>query len=77
MNLRDQGHRFCASPDRKEARWLHPTIWKQMHPDWIDITDLSDDEMVEFFAQPKPLPHGQAECAKAQLDIFNDSRTGT
>ncbi|WP_036997136.1 hypothetical protein [Metapseudomonas resinovorans] len=72
MSLRDQGHRFCASPDRKEARWLHPNIWKQMYPDWIDVTDFSDDEFVEFFTH-KPLPHGQAQCVKAQLDIFEGS----
>ena len=35
MNLRDQGHRFCLSPDKKEARWLHPNIKAHLYPDWV------------------------------------------
>lgn len=74
MSLRDQGHRFCLSPEKKEARWLHPNIKAHLHPDWIDVTEISADEL-ESLITGKPLPHGPAECEAAQLDIFNDSGT--
>ena len=74
MSLRDQGFRFCLSPDKQQARWLHPTEKAQRHPDWIDATDMSADEL-EAFITGKPLPHGPAECEAAQLALFNDSGT--
>lgn len=73
MSLRDQGHRFCISPDRQDARWLHPSEITHRHPDWTDVTDWESERLVEFLTN-KPLPCGTAECAKAQLDIFNDSK---
>lgn len=74
MSLQDQGFRFCLSPDKQQARWLHPNEKAQLHPDWIDVTDLSADALAALIT-PKPLPHGTAECDAAQLDIFNDSGT--
>jgi hypothetical protein len=49
-SLPGQGFRYCASPCRTQARWLHPTEYKVLHPDWQDITDLSGEQMIEFFA---------------------------
>lgn len=46
MSLRSQGHRFCLSPDRKQARWLHPAEMKSTHSDWLDVTDTPTDELV-------------------------------
>lgn len=46
MSLRDAGLRFCLSPDRKDARWLHPTELQITHRDWRDVTDLPTDELV-------------------------------
>lgn len=46
MSLRDQGHRFCLSPDRQQARWLHPTELQATHRDWLDVTDMPTDELV-------------------------------
>ncbi|MCJ1887387.1 hypothetical protein LNN38_21175 [Pseudomonas sp. LA21] len=73
MSLLEEGFRFYSRPDRQEARWIHPTVKAHLQPDWIDVTDLGSEALVEFFTS-KPLPHGQAECAKAQLDIFNDTK---
>jgi hypothetical protein len=73
MNLRDQGHRFCISPDLQEARWLHQSEITHRHPDWTDVTDWEDARLVAFLTA-KPLPIGLAQCQAAQLDIFNDSK---
>jgi hypothetical protein len=73
MTLLDQGFRFYSNPERNEARWIHPAEKDHFHPDWIDVTDLSSDDLLAFFTR-KPLPHGKGECAKAQLDIFSDSK---
>lgn len=27
MSLRDQGFKFCISPDKKQGQWLHPTVF--------------------------------------------------
>lgn len=48
MTLRDEGFRFCLSPDRQQARWPHPTELQITHRDWLDVTDLPDDELVEL-----------------------------
>ncbi len=45
MSLKDQGHRFCLSPDRQQARWLRPAIHAAMHADWLDVTDMDSDEL--------------------------------
>lgn len=45
MTLRDEGFRFCLSPDRQQARWLHPTELQITHRDWRDVTDLPTDEL--------------------------------
>lgn len=73
MSLRDQGHRFCLRPDKQKARWLHPTEKANLYPDWIDVTDMEAEALVELITG-KSLPHGQAECAAAQLALFNDSK---
>lgn len=46
MTLREKGFRFCISPDRTQARWLHPTELQITHRDWRDVTDLPTDELV-------------------------------
>ena len=74
MSLRDQGHRFCISPDRQEGRWLHPTEKAHLHPDWTDVTDWDSERLADYLTA-KLLPHGPAECQAAQLDIFNDIGT--
>ncbi|PZW52800.1 hypothetical protein F477_03646 [Pseudomonas sp. URIL14HWK12:I3] len=33
MHLKDQGFKFCISPDRQRGRWLHPTEFKVLHSD--------------------------------------------
>jgi len=73
MSLRDQGFRFCLSPDNQKARWLHPTEKALVHPDWLDVTDMPAEELAALITG-NPLPHGPAECMAAQLDIFNDSK---
>jgi hypothetical protein len=53
MSLKDQGYRFCVSPNKQDARWLAPNIWKAMHADWIDVTDWSSEKLVAFVT-PEP-----------------------
>lgn len=48
MNLREQGFRFCISPDKQRARWIHPIEYQALYPDWLDHTDTSEEELVEF-----------------------------
>ncbi|MBX8534568.1 hypothetical protein K5D33_07495 [Pseudomonas cichorii] len=53
MSLRDQGFKFCISPDKKRSRWLHPTEFKVMYADWIDVTDWSGEKLLEYL-MPAP-----------------------
>jgi len=53
MSLKDQGYRFCVSPNKQDARWLAPNIWKAMHADWVDVTDWSSEKLVAFVT-PEP-----------------------
>ena len=48
MNLREQGFRFCISPDKQRARWIHPIEYKVLYSDWLDHTDTSEEELLEF-----------------------------
>ncbi|MFD2641821.1 hypothetical protein [Pseudomonas japonica] len=56
MNLRDQGFKFCISPDKQQGRWLHPTVLKVLHPDWTDVTEWSTNQLVAFL---NPTPQQQ------------------
>lgn len=57
MHLKDAGHRFCISPDRKEGRWLHPAEIAAYHSDWTDVTDWPSEQLVAWL-MPAP---GQRE----------------
>ena len=48
MSLREQGFRFCISPDRECARWIHPVEYRVCYSDWSDHTDTSEEELLEF-----------------------------
>jgi len=48
MTLQEQGFRFYASPDRNKYRWIHPDEKAAHYEDWIDCTDMSDDELAAF-----------------------------
>ena len=50
MSLREQGFRFMVSPDRKQANWVHPVDVAINCPDWIDCTEMSDDEFDAFMS---------------------------
>jgi hypothetical protein len=70
MTLRDQGFRYCLSPDRTHSRWLSPAEMKVTHSDWMDVTDTPTDELVALICwQDKPLPHGEAECLAVQESL--------
>lgn len=73
MSLLHKGFRFYASPERNKAHWLLPHDQAHFHPDWIDVTDLTSEELLAFLLF-KPLPHGKRACEAAQLDIFNDTK---
>lgn len=56
MSLRDQGFKFCISPNKQQGRWLHPTEFRVLHPDWIDVTEWQTDQLVAFLT---PTPQQQ------------------
>ena len=47
MSLRDQGFRFCLSPDNLKARWLHPNERAQFYADWVDVTDWPESWLIQ------------------------------
>ncbi len=53
MHLKDQGFKFCISPDRQRGRWLHPTEFKVLHSDWTDVTEWPDEKLLAFL-MPAP-----------------------
>jgi hypothetical protein len=61
MNLRDQGFKFCISPDKQRGRWLHPAEFKQFHADWTDVTEWPSEKLLAFL-MPAP---GQRELFAA------------
>ncbi|WP_265532560.1 hypothetical protein [Pseudomonas saponiphila] len=56
MSLRDQGFKFCISPDKKQGRWLHPSEFKQLHSNWTDVTEWPSEKLVAFLM---PMPKQQ------------------
>lgn len=56
MSLRDQGFKFCISPDKTQGQWLHPTVFKIMHPDWTDVTEWPTEQLVAYLM---PVPEQQ------------------
>ena len=56
MSLRDQGFKFCISPDKKQGRWLHPAERKHLYSDWTDVTEWPSDELLAFLM---PVPEQQ------------------
>lgn len=52
MNLREQGFRFCISPDKQRARWIHPVEYKALYSDWADHTETGEEELLDFLQKP-------------------------
>lgn len=48
MTLKDQGFKFCISPDKKEGKWLHPTEYKVLYSDWTDVTEWDGEVLLKF-----------------------------
>lgn len=48
MSLKDQGFKFCISPDKQQGRWLHPAERQHFYSDWTDVTEWPSDELVAF-----------------------------
>lgn len=53
MCLKDQGLKFCISPDRQRGRWLHPAEIAHEHQDWLDVTEWSDEKLAAYL-MPQP-----------------------
>lgn len=54
MSLKDQGFKFCISPDKQQGRWLHPAEFKHLHPDWTDVTEWPAEQLLAYLL-PEPL----------------------
>jgi len=49
MTLSGQGYRYLITLDRQRYGWTHPAEVPEMLANgWVDVTDLSDEELVEF-----------------------------
>lgn len=48
MSLQDEGFRYYISPNKDITKWMPPEIKETERPDWVDITDMPDDELVEW-----------------------------
>lgn len=53
MHLKDQGFKFCISPDKQQGRWMQPAEFKHMHPDWTDVTEWPREQLVAYL-MPAP-----------------------
>lgn len=53
MSLKEQGHRFCISPGKQDARWLAPNIRQALHADWVDVTDWPTEKLAAYL-MPEP-----------------------
>ena len=48
MTLKEQGHRFCISPDKQRGMWISPIEYEKIYQDWADHTDTPEKEFIEF-----------------------------
>lgn len=53
MHLKDEGFKFCISPDKQQGKWLHPTQIKHWYSDWMDVTEWSNDKLLNYL-MPAP-----------------------
>ncbi|RBB99649.1 hypothetical protein C3E97_020475 [Pseudomonas sp. MWU12-2115] len=56
MSLRDEGFKFCISPDKQQGQWLHPKVFKVIYPDWTDVTEWPTEQLVAYL-MPAPQQH--------------------
>ncbi|MBD8680329.1 hypothetical protein [Pseudomonas sp. CFBP 13719] len=48
MSLKDQGFKFCISPDKSTGRWLHPAERLALYAGWTDVTDWPEARLLSF-----------------------------
>lgn len=53
MHLKDQGFKFCISPDKQQGRWLHPVELLRYYGDWTDVTEWPDSKLLAYL-MPAP-----------------------
>ncbi|KAF0255889.1 hypothetical protein [Pseudomonas putida] len=53
MHLKDQGFKFCISPDKQQGRWLHPAERQRFFGERTDVTEWPSDKLVAFL-MPAP-----------------------
>lgn len=53
MGLKDQGFKFCISPDKQRGRWLHPAETAYGHKYWLDVTEWPDEKLLAYLI-PQP-----------------------
>jgi hypothetical protein len=53
MHLKDQGFKFCISPDKQQGRWLHPAERQRFYGDWTDVTEWPTEQLVAYL-MPEP-----------------------
>lgn len=49
LTLPEQGYRFLITIDRQRFGWTHPAeVSTMLANGWVDVTDLTDEEMTAF-----------------------------
>lgn len=61
LSLKDQGFRFCLSPDAIKARWLHPAERIAFHEDWIDVTDWENEKLEAYLIERLPVESSKGQ----------------
>lgn len=56
MSLRDQGFKFCISPDKQQGQWLHPAERQRFYADWADVTEWPTEQLAAYLM---PVPQQQ------------------
>jgi hypothetical protein len=52
--LPQQGYRYLITEDCQRYGWIHPAeVPERLTSGWVDVTDLTDDELVEFVKAAK------------------------
>ena len=50
MSLKEQGFRYMVHREKDRYGWVHPAeVAERKREEWVDCTDMPDDELVEFF----------------------------
>lgn len=56
MHLKDEGFKFCINPEKTQGRWMNPTEFRVLHPNWTDVTEWPEGLLIAYLM---PVPEQQ------------------